>query len=80
MNTLTPPPTPRTKTLFVCTMHAGFPHQTAAATAVAAGAVFSGAFPAAADGPYTLPDLPYPYEALEPYIDAATMKVYWLWF
>eukprot|EP00904_Undaria_pinnatifida_P002048 jgi/Undpi1/11844/HiC_scaffold_4.g01543.m1 len=51
--------------------------KTAAATAVAAGAVFSGAFPAAADGPYVLPDLPYPYESLEPYIDAATMKVLW---
>jgi superoxide dismutase, Fe-Mn family len=25
---------------------------------------------------YKLPDLPYPYEALEPYIDAATMKVH----
>jgi Fe-Mn family superoxide dismutase len=23
---------------------------------------------------YDLPDLPYPYEALEPYIDAPTMK------
>lgn len=50
-------------------------HQTAAATAAAAGFVFSNSFPAMADGPYTLPDLPYPYEALEPYIDAATMKV-----
>lgn len=37
--------------------------------------MFSGAFPAAADGPYFVPDLPYPYEALEPHIDAATMKV-----
>ncbi len=37
--------------------------------------MFSNSFPAFADGPYTLPDLPYPYEALEPYIDAATMKV-----
>lgn len=26
-------------------------------------------------GAYVLPDLPYPYEALEPSIDAATMKV-----
>lgn len=26
--------------------------------------------------PYTLPDLPYPYEALEPSIDAQTMKVH----
>ncbi|CAN0285234.1 unnamed protein product [Pylaiella littoralis] len=46
----------------------------AAASAAAAGFVFSNAFPAFADGPYSLPDLPYPYEALEPYIDAATMK------
>lgn len=50
--------------------------QTAAATAAAAGFVFSNSFPAFADGPYSLPDLPYPYEALEPYIDAATMKVW----
>lgn len=49
--------------------------QAAAASAAAAGFVFSNAFPAFADGPYSLPDLPYPYEALEPYIDAATMKV-----
>ncbi|CAM9905069.1 unnamed protein product, partial [Ectocarpus sp. 12 AP-2014] len=46
----------------------------AAASAAAAGFVFSNSFPAFADGPYTLPDLPYPYDALEPYIDAATMK------
>ena len=25
---------------------------------------------------YTLPDLPYPFEALEPYIDAPTMKIH----
>ncbi|CAM9312875.1 unnamed protein product [Discosporangium mesarthrocarpum] len=47
--------------------------QVAAVTA-AASLVFSGASPAAADGPYVLPDLPYPYDALEPHIDAATMK------
>lgn len=50
--------------------------QAAASSALAAGVMFSGAFPAAADGPYVLPDLPYPYDALEPYIDAATMKVH----
>jgi superoxide dismutase, Fe-Mn family len=35
------------------------------------------AFPSAANaegGPYTLPPLPYPYNALEPYIDETTMK------
>ena len=26
--------------------------------------------------PYTLPDLPYPFDALEPYIDARTMEVH----
>jgi hypothetical protein len=32
-------------------------------------------YPAMAeDGPYTLPDLPYDYAALEPHIDTATMK------
>ena len=25
---------------------------------------------------YTLPDLPYPFEALEPYIDTPTMKIH----
>lgn len=29
-----------------------------------------------ADGLYTLPDLPYAYDALEPYIDEATMKLH----
>lgn len=28
------------------------------------------------DGTYTLPDLPYAYDALEPHIDAATMKLH----
>lgn len=27
-------------------------------------------------GPYTLPDLPYAYDALEPHIDAETMKIH----
>lgn len=31
--------------------------------------------PAAANA-YSLPDLPYPFEALEPYIDAPTMKIH----
>ncbi len=26
--------------------------------------------------PYTLPDLPYPFDALEPYIDARTMEIH----
>ena len=25
--------------------------------------------------PFTLPDLPYPYDALEPHIDAETMRI-----
>lgn len=49
--------------------------QAAGASAAAAAVAFSGVMPAAADGPYSLPDLPYAYEALEPHIDAATMKV-----
>src|SRR6478752_10827775 len=27
-------------------------------------------------GPYTLPPLPYPYEALEPHIDTLTMQIH----
>jgi len=30
----------------------------------------------AADPPYTLPKLPYAYDALEPYIDAQTMQIH----
>jgi len=30
----------------------------------------------AATGPYKLPDLPYPYEALEPHIDVQTMRIH----
>jgi len=49
--------------------------QTGAATVTATGLAFlTTAEPARADGPYVLPDLPYAYEALEPHIDAATMK------
>src|SRR4051812_12569130 len=31
---------------------------------------------AAPSGPFTLPDLPYAYDALEPHIDAQTMKIH----
>lgn len=31
---------------------------------------------AAPSGPYTLPPLPYPYDALEPHIDAQTMQIH----
>jgi len=34
------------------------------------------AVPAAATGPYTLPALPYAYDALEPYFDAETMHLH----
>lgn len=49
--------------------------QVMGASATAAGLLLAGTMPAMADGPYTLPDLPYGYDALEPYIDSATMKV-----
>ena len=41
-------------------------------------AAFSAAAQAvqAAEAPYTLPDLPYAYDALEPYIDAETMRIH----
>ena len=32
--------------------------------------------PAAASGPFTLPPLPYAYDALEPHIDARTMEIH----
>ncbi len=32
--------------------------------------------PAPPDGPFTLPELPYPYEALEPHIDTLTMQIH----
>ncbi len=31
---------------------------------------------AATNGPFTVPPLPYPYDALEPYIDARTMEIH----
>jgi hypothetical protein len=43
------------------------------AAALATGAAIVTASPARANA-YALPDLPYPFEALEPYIDAPTMK------
>uniref|UniRef100_A0A7S3XQ20 Superoxide dismutase [Fe] n=1 Tax=Heterosigma akashiwo TaxID=2829 RepID=A0A7S3XQ20_HETAK len=46
----------------------------AAALGSAAFSLAGGNSPAYADGPYTLPDLPYAYDALEPIIDSATMK------
>jgi len=32
--------------------------------------------PAAPEGPFTLPPLPYPFDALEPHIDAKTMEIH----
>ena len=34
------------------------------------------AVPETPDGPFTLPELPYPYEALEPHIDTLTMQIH----
>eukprot|EP00612_Vaucheria_litorea_P003115 CAMPEP_0171461736 /NCGR_PEP_ID=MMETSP0945-20130129/6061_1 /TAXON_ID=109269 /ORGANISM="Vaucheria litorea, Strain CCMP2940" /LENGTH=247 /DNA_ID=CAMNT_0011988135 /DNA_START=114 /DNA_END=857 /DNA_ORIENTATION=- len=49
--------------------------ETSAVTIAAAGmGLLASSSPVRADGPYYLPDLPYGYEALEPSIDAATMK------
>ncbi len=50
-----------------------------AAAAVAANsfaAETTAADPKTASTPYPLPDLPYPYEALEPHIDAETMRIH----
>ncbi len=51
-----------------------------AALAVLPGAVAqttsAGAAPPAAKGPFTLPPLPYPVDALEPHIDAQTMQIH----
>jgi Fe-Mn family superoxide dismutase len=41
---------------------------------VAASPLFGMAAPAKADGMFSLPPLPYAYDALEPHVDAATMK------
>jgi Fe-Mn family superoxide dismutase len=53
-----------------------------AAAAAAAPTVFADAAPAASSaasapgGPFTLPPLPYPADALEPHIDARTMEIH----
>ena len=41
-----------------------------------AAAMVSAAESPAAESPYTLPKLPYAYDALEPYIDAQTMQIH----
>ena len=48
------------------------------AAATAAGVVPATAPPATAPpaGPFTLPPLPYPYDALEPHLDAQTMQIH----
>jgi len=53
----------------------------AAGTAVAAGQIIRSTSKiqhtaAGADGPFTLPELPYPVDALEPHIDARTMEIH----
>jgi Fe-Mn family superoxide dismutase len=51
--------------------------RTAVITAgLSAGAVNGLAQPAASDGPFKLPELPYPHDALEPHVDAKTMEVH----
>lgn len=44
--------------------------------APAAGLIAAGASRAAEAEPFTLPPLPYPYDALEPHIDAKTMQIH----
>jgi len=44
--------------------------------APAAGVVVAPAMQVAASEPFTLPALPYPYDALEPHIDAKTMQIH----
>ena len=46
-----------------------------AAASLATGAVVMGSG-ASASNAYSVPDLPYPFEALEPYIDTPTMKIH----
>ncbi len=53
--------------------------KTAAAGAVCAAVATLpalGAEPAAPEGPFELPPLPYPFDALEPHIDAKTMEIH----
>jgi superoxide dismutase, Fe-Mn family len=45
------------------------------AAAGAGGALWAPGAPATS-GPFTLPKLPYAYDALEPYIDARTMEIH----
>ncbi|MGQ9807322.1 MAG: superoxide dismutase [Armatimonadota bacterium] len=50
----------------------------AAAGAAALGTILPASQVSAQDsGPFTLPDLPYPYDALEPHIDARTMEIHY---
>lgn len=48
-----------------------------AALAAAAPLVSNVAPAAATEEMYKIPDLPYAFDALEPYIDTATMKFHW---
>ncbi len=48
----------------------------AVVAAAAAPAIAAAVAQAAADGPYTLPPLPYPENAIEPAIDARTMSIH----
>jgi Fe-Mn family superoxide dismutase len=48
----------------------------AGSAAVAAVAVTRGAYAQAAPGPFQLPPLGYPFNALEPHIDARTMEIH----
>jgi len=47
-----------------------------AAGAAALPQFLNAAAPAAPDGPFKLPPLPYPADALEPHIDAQTMTIH----
>ena len=53
-------------------------HTALAASVIAAGAALTPvlAQPAPATGPFTLPKLPYDYDALEPHIDTQTMQIH----
>src|SRR5712671_6883990 len=48
----------------------------AGSAAVAAVALARGAYAQAAPGPFQLPPLGYPFNALEPHIDARTMEIH----
>jgi superoxide dismutase, Fe-Mn family len=56
---------------------AAFPLSSAAARdSTTAPPKSAGAPPATPPGPHTLPPLPYPYDALEPHLDAETMRIH----